>query len=97
MVLRVIDKIDAGPGDGEFYAAAQQAKDRWAGTVLIEDACKTPGQARSILKEWIANGVLEEGQYHSPKRQSQAGCVRANPAKVQEMRLAYTGPDNLEC
>jgi hypothetical protein len=88
MIMRVLDKIEAGFGEGEFYAAAPQAKDRWAGTVLMDDACKTAPQAKVILKEWIASGVLEEGQYSSRKAQRQTACVRVNSAKVQEMRQA---------
>jgi hypothetical protein len=81
MVMRVIDKIDAGPGDGEFYTPSPRAKDRWAGVVLVDDACKTEAQAKAILKEWMANGVLEEGQYFSPKQRKQTACIRANLAK----------------
>lgn len=87
MVVRILDKIDAGPGNGEFYSGSPQAKDRWAGNVLMEDACKTAAQAKTILKSWVENGVLETGQYASPKQNSaQAGCVRCNKAKVSEMR-----------
>lgn len=88
MVHRVLDKIEAGCGEDEFYSLAPQAKERWAGTVLMDDAGKTAAQAKAILKAWIANGVLEEGQYMSYKRKQTTGCVRVNPAKVQEMRLA---------
>lgn len=94
MVIRILDKIAAGPSDGEFYSLSPQAKERWAGTVLIEDACKTDAQAKVILKAWKTNGVLEEDEYNSPKHKGKAtGCVRVNHAKVQEMKQAIHSPD----
>lgn len=87
MIVRVLEKIDAGPTPGEFYSLQPQAKDRWAGRVLMEDACKTDGQAKIILKQWKTSGVLEEGQYASPAQKGgMTGCVRTNAAKIQEMR-----------
>jgi hypothetical protein len=90
MIERVLDKIDKGPSEGEFYAAGKQARDRWAGRVLIDDACMTDGQAATVLKSWKENGVLEEGQYASPRQKGGlTGCVRVNAAKLSEMRLSF--------
>lgn len=87
MVMRILDKISAGPSPGEFYAFSPQAKDRWAGVVLIEEACKTSGQAKAVLKRWKETGVLEDSTYASPQLKGrQTGCVKVSPIKVAEMR-----------
>ncbi len=97
MVLRILDKIDAGPGGDEYYALGKQAKGRWAGQVIMDDACKTEEQAKAILKSWKDSGVLEEGQYVSPSAKGRlAGCVRTNPAKVAEMRQQLSGQDGAD-
>lgn len=85
--LRVLELIDAGPSPGEFYALGRQARNRWAGTVIVLQTGKTPEQAVSILKEWRDNGLLEEGQYASPQLKARmTGCVRLNQAKFDDMK-----------
>lgn len=94
MIERILIKIDAGPGDGEFYALGKQSKDRWAGCVIVEDAAKTDGQAAAVLKAWKESGVIEEGQYSSPKLKGRmTGCVRLNQAKFSEMRQTFSTRD----
>jgi hypothetical protein len=85
-VTQLLDLIDQGPGEGEYYAYSPQAKDRWAGTVIMDQWEKTKEQAKTILKQWKTNGVLEEGQYMTPKHGRLAGCVRVNKGKASEMR-----------
>jgi hypothetical protein len=97
LIDRILTRIDVGPGDDEFYSYSKQSKDRWAGLVVVEEACKTEGQAVSILKAWKESGVLEEDQYASPRQKgAKAGCVRVNQAKLSEMRRAYSRPDSAD-
>jgi hypothetical protein len=91
MIERILVKIDQGPGDGEFYALGKQSKDRWAGRVIMDDACKTDGQAAAILKAWKDSGLVEDGQYSSPQLKGRmTGCVRVNQAKLSEMRQTFS-------
>ncbi len=93
MVLRILDKIQAGPGNGEFYAYAASAKDRWAGSVLMDDASRTIGQAKAILKAWKEAGLLTEDSYKSPRfKGKDAGRLQVSPAKVAEMRRQVSTP-----
>lgn len=90
MIERILAKIEQGPSEGEFYALAKQSKDRWAGRVIMDDACKTDGQAATILKGWKESGLIEEGQYASPKSKGgTTGCVRVNQTKISEMRWTF--------
>lgn len=87
IIDRIFDKIESGLGNGEFYALSKQSKDRWAGHVLVSEASLTEGQASAVLKTWKENGVLEDGQYASPKQKGgTTGCVRVNATKAAEMR-----------
>lgn len=92
LIIRVLDAIEAGCGEGEYYSLAPQAKERWAGSVLVE-AGKGAGQAKAILRAWHESGVLEEGQYLSSRAKRLIGCVRVNQAKVSEMRRAASAPN----
>ena len=86
MIERILGMIDRGPGNGEFYSAQRQSKDRWAGNIIRDEAGKTDGQALAIIRAWVESGILEEGQYPSPRQKGAlAGCIRANPTKIQEM------------
>ena len=95
LIVRMLGDIEEGPSPGEFYAAAKQSKDRWAGNVVMARAGRTEGQAAIIIKAWTDNGVLESGSYKSPSRKNaETACVRVIPDKVQEMkRLIEGGPD----
>jgi hypothetical protein len=97
MVVRILDKIDAGPGEGEFYALAPLSKDRWAGNVIVDGACKTAEQAKVMLRAWRESGVLIEGQYASPKYKGKSTpCVRTDPAKIHEMRQQISRGFNVD-
>jgi hypothetical protein len=86
-VVGILDRIEAGPGEGERYAFTRQSKDRWAGNIVQEVTCKSPEQAVAILRAWKEAGVLEEGQYNSPRQKgSLTGCVSVNKTKLTEMR-----------
>ncbi len=93
-VIQILETIDAGLGNGEFYAKAPQAKDRWAGRVIIDQTGKGEKAAKDILKSWLEAGVLIEGQYPSPKQNNAlAGCIRADPDKLREMQSEAAARD----
>jgi hypothetical protein len=93
-IEKILTRIDRGPGEGEFYSLSRQAADRWAGTVIMEVCRDSYAQATAILKKWIEEGVLEEGQYTSPRRRHLATCVRVNQSKFQEMRPSRSAADD---
>lgn len=94
-VQRILELIDAGPTPGEFYALHRQSKDRWAGHVIVKETGKTEGQASTILKTWKDTGVLEDGQYSSPRQKGgTTGCVRVVQAKFSEMKRSNYTPRN---
>ena len=86
-VLRCLEMIDAGPGEGEFYSEATQAK-RWAGNVVMSVLSKTKHQAAGIVKTWVDNGVLIKMTYKSPSQKSaEVHGLRVDQQKTNEMRL----------
>ena len=95
LIVRMLDKIDAGPEPGEFYAAAKQAN-HWCGNVVMQVAQRQEGQAMTIIKAWMDSGVLVKSTYKSPARKNaESACVRVDSSKVAEMRLAiYGGADD---
>ena len=93
MIVRMLDKIDAGPEPGEFYAAAKQAN-HWCGQVVMQTAQRQEGQAATIIKAWIDSGVLVKSTYKSPARKNaDSSCVRVDRTKVAEMRRAIYGEE----
>jgi len=86
-VLRCLEMIDAGPGEGEFYSEATQAK-RWAGNVIMSVLSKTKHQAAAIVKTWVDNSVLVKITYKSPSQKfSEVHGLRVDQQKANEMRL----------
>jgi hypothetical protein len=62
----ILDKIDAGLPDDERYSAAPSAKERAAWAVVQSFASrKTEEQCRTIIRDWVAHGVLAAEKYHS--------------------------------
>lgn len=93
----ILREIDLGCGDGEFYAMGKQAKDRWAGHVVMEHASKGASQIVPILAAWKEAGLLEIGEYMSRKLRRTSECVRVNQAKFSEMirsQMARNVPDD---
>ena len=94
LIVRMLDKIEAGPGDGEYYAKAKQSKDRWAGNVVMTVAQRQEGQAQTIIDAWHKSGVLTDDTYKSPARKNaESACVRVDRNKVSEMRWSVSGED----
>lgn len=89
MIERVLSRIDRGPSEGEFYSSSKLSRDRWSGHILIDEASLSDGQATTVLKAWKESGLLEDGQYSSPRQKGGlTGCVRVNQAKFAEMKQA---------
>ena len=91
VVNKILTRIEAGLGDGEMYSMRPQDKTRWAGSVILEyifdrpDHRKTEGQAKMILKRWLKEGLIEEGEYRSEKqRKDRRGIVKVG--RVGEVR-----------
>jgi AAA domain len=84
-VAEIFDELRAGPGDGEFYSPDQRAKERWAGIVIIEETGKSEAEARRLLRDWIKNGVLIEGEYTSPRLRKKRGRVTLVETKAVEI------------
>jgi hypothetical protein len=96
-IAKVLQRVQDGPSPGERWSPVKQSKDRWVGRLLMELAGKTDGQAFSIVKAWIENGLLETGNYPSPARHGALnGCVSVNPVKLAEMKKAASagGPSD---
>jgi len=86
-ILRCLQMIDDGPGEGEFYTEATQAK-RWAGHAIMAALGKTKPQASAIVKAWIDNGVLIKMTYISPSQKSnEVNGLRVDNEKASEMRM----------
>lgn len=82
VVNQILDKIDAGPENGEKWSLRTQDKDRWVGRVIMQQKfgdplnAKTDLQAKSIIKKWVEEGLLEEVTYRSEsQRKDRKGVV----------------------
>jgi hypothetical protein len=79
---QILDKIDAGMGNGERYNHTAAATGRAAWKVVVEVAPnKAEGQAREIIKAWIKSGVLEEYEYRSEADRKDRKGLRVNDAQ----------------
>jgi hypothetical protein len=85
-VETVLDKLDTGPGDGEFYSSTKSSS-RWAVPLLMKSLGLNQANASVLLKEWIATGVLVKGSYTSKERGNQA---------AQQLMASKTGRIDLE-
>jgi hypothetical protein len=80
---RILDRLDAGLGNGKRYSVAPQAKDRAAWPIVIDEVPSlTEEQAKKIIKTWLNNGVIEVRDYPDPggQRHQRKGMF-VNPAK----------------
>ena len=69
---RVFARIEQGLPDGRRYSAQGNAKeDQRAWTLLVGPLPVTEGQARQIIRGWLAKGKLSEGLYHDPVERKQ--------------------------
>lgn len=86
--IEVLESIQDGPGNGEQFTAALSSRDRtrWAGSLLVSIAGRSEGQAKSILREWVANGVLIERSYRSPSQRKDRTGIGVDALKLSELR-----------
>jgi hypothetical protein len=90
-IAAILGEIDRGPGGGEYYAMARQARERWAGGVVMRHTGKGTSQATELLNRWHSNGVLTTGEYLSPSLRRSSACVRVDQVKLSEMRQVFEG------
>jgi hypothetical protein len=63
---RALTLISDGLDDGQRYTATAKAgTDRWAGSVLL-DMGLGEGSAKSVIRTWMANGLLISQDYRNP-------------------------------
>jgi hypothetical protein len=86
LVVAMLDRIASGRGDGVLWSPRKEAKEGWAGQVIIDEAGKTPEQAASILRGWEDAGTLTREKYKNPKRREQQDGYFVNLEKLAEMR-----------
>jgi hypothetical protein len=77
-----LDRIAAGLPGGALYTNSRRGgSDRWAGTLLVEMFGITEGQATSVLKEWVRNGVLVQETYRDVAQRKDRIGLRVNDTK----------------
>jgi len=77
-----LDRIAAGLPGGALYTSSRRGgSDRWAGTLLVEMFGITEGQASSVIKTWIANGVLVQETYRDVAQRKDRIGLRVNDTK----------------
>jgi hypothetical protein len=83
VINKILNAIDEGIGDGNFYSSVAAAgADRAAWRVVLRFAPdKTEGQARDIIKAWKRSGVLEEFEYTNPKTRKDVKGLKTNATK----------------
>jgi hypothetical protein len=110
MVIRILEQIDHGLGEGRYYSPAKtttdKAKgednvDRWAGRVIQDEAGKTESQATQILKSWQKSDddgrppLLTVAKYHDPGVRKSRARLHVNPTILAEMRSTLaSNPDH---
>jgi hypothetical protein len=83
VIKEIFDAISAGPELNEFYHPTRQAND-WVGSLIVKHG-KSADNAAEIVKIWLHNGVLEQGEYQSPKRRKMSAKVTLVKAKAAEI------------
>jgi hypothetical protein len=88
MLNAILDAIDAGICDddgqptGERFSNAPRAADRAVWPVVRRFAPdKAEAQCRTIIHQWLTNGVLVPEQYQSPQRREKVSGLRVDAAK----------------
>lgn len=94
-VNHILSQLDAGipteDGTEAYYSAQPQSKERWAGN-LITGYCfddmadnKNDAQAKSIIRQWLKTGLIEEFEYFCAKQRKDRKGVRST-GRVGEQR-----------
>jgi hypothetical protein len=85
MLAEIFDAYRSGPEAGEFYLVDVRANEAWAGWPICQIANKAKGEAKRILRDWIRNDVLTEGEYKSSSRKKLVTRVIVNEIKAAEI------------
>nr|WP_309504318.1 AAA family ATPase [uncultured Roseovarius sp.] len=85
VINTILGQISAGlqnTDSEEFFSLRPQDKARWVGQLIVDypfsraEDFKTEGQAKQIIKAWLASGLIEEITYHSAsQRKDRKGVV----------------------
>ncbi|WP_052712421.1 AAA family ATPase [Sinorhizobium meliloti] len=67
-IATALDRIAAGLEDGRLFSLHKQAKQRWAGQVLVEEFGWTEEAAGLGLKVWEESGLVHECEYTNTKK-----------------------------
>lgn len=88
--VEILDAIQRGPGLGEQYTTSRRGRSnaRWAGSVITAMTDRSDAQAAQIVKQWVTEGVLIEGDYRSPETRKDITGVTVNEDKISEMKRA---------
>lgn len=93
----ILEAIERGPSPGEQYTSSRRGRSngRWAGNVVLTETDRTDAQAAAIIKAWVTESVLIEGDYHSPEMRKSVAGLTVNEGKISEMRRTLsTGAEN---
>jgi len=83
-LAEIFTALRAGPRPGEFYSANRN-NSFWAGIRIVKLTGKTENEAADLLRDWINNGVLTEGEYYSSQKHRRLTRVTLDEAKVREI------------
>jgi hypothetical protein len=93
---RVLDAIDRGiinenGPTGQFYSASGTAdeKSRWAGRVMMDLLGCSSVVARSLIKDWLKNEVLETFDYLDPAQRRSRKGVKSVPKNRPDAAPQY--------
>jgi hypothetical protein len=77
-----LDRIDAGlPGGGRFTDSRRGDATRWAGHILVEMFAVTQGQAATMIRTWLATGLLFKENYHDKRERKDRVGLNVNHTK----------------
>lgn len=95
LIVQVLDVIAAGRPNGDLWSPRKEAKDGWAGSVLVDKAAVTEGQAAEILRQWTDNKLLIVTDFENTKRMPRKGFT-VDLTKIAEMRQQISRVGGLE-
>jgi hypothetical protein len=81
-----------GLGNGEFYAFNRNARERWAGNVIMAVMGKSEGEAIRMLADWKKSKTLIDGDYISPKERAARHRIIVYDPKAIEIAGPFYSP-----
>lgn len=75
-INQILDQIAAAAPDN-LYAPVRKGRDntRWCGNLLVQHCGLTPGQAKTIIDQWLRSGLLATVEFRNAHREQRAGVV----------------------